>query len=362
MNKKLRIIGGLVFLVLAITTLTLIAKVTKPQGDADLPLIWHAPEFSLNNQHAELITTDALYGHVWIANFFFTKCTSACPMMTSKMVILQNQIKNPNVRFVSFSVDPAHDTTADLAKYAQSWNAQEQRWLLLQTQTESLADITKRLQVSVKATGNKADPISHSSTFFLFDQKGMLRGRYASVGDDMHRLVKDVGKLSANTKFVPAVALDSSGQQIYDNLRCASCHDHDNLAPTLAGLSGRTVTLSDNQTVIADAAYIRESIQNPNAKMVKGYVALMPAYKDYLNAEQLDRLVTYLQSLEAIPGTQSSAINEVHKDVFCNRDVRVTETTPRAVHANKTYYFCCPNCRASFVADPEAYVGKSTEE
>ncbi len=363
MNKAARIIGGLLFMVLTISALTLVAKYAKARDGAaaDLPLLWHAPDFNLHNQRAELISTDDLRGHVWIANFVFTQCTSACPLQTSQMVILQNEIKNPHVRFVSFSVDPVHDTPAVLAAYAQSWNADEQRWLLLQTEVESLRQIAKRMQVPVEATGDTINPISHSSTFFLFDQRGMLRGRYANAVGEMQRLVKDVGALSGGAHQGAAVSAELSGKQIYDNLRCATCHDQDALAPSLGGLLGRRVTLADATTIIADADYVRESIQDPTAKMVKGYVPLMPAYRDYLQPEQLERLVTYVTSLEADPDRPVPSAGTLHTDVICAMQVRVTDGTPQAVYEDKHYYFCSGQCRTTFVADPQAALQRAVD-
>jgi cytochrome oxidase Cu insertion factor (SCO1/SenC/PrrC family) len=80
-----------------------------------LPLLWNAPEFLLTDQRGKPVNKAALAGHVWIADFIFTKCTTVCPLITAKMALLQRQIADPSVRFVSFSVDPEHDTEAALA-------------------------------------------------------------------------------------------------------------------------------------------------------------------------------------------------------------------------------------------------------
>lgn len=108
----------------------------------DLPKLWQVPSFALADQHHRPVTLDALRGAPFIADFIFTQCTSACPMLTSRMVMLQRSLAGVDVRFVSFSVDPAHDTPDVLAAYAARWNERETRWALLANTDASLADIT----------------------------------------------------------------------------------------------------------------------------------------------------------------------------------------------------------------------------
>ena len=84
-------------------------------------------------------------------------------------------------------------------------------------------------------------------------------------------------------------------------MRCNTCHGSGKLArcPDLAGVFGRTAKLVDGRTVVADEAYLRESILEPNAKQVAGYPANMPTYKGQLNEQDLFRLIAYLKSLQA---------------------------------------------------------------
>jgi cytochrome c oxidase subunit 2 len=59
------------------------------------------------------------------------------------------------------------------------------------------------------------------------------------------------------------------------------------------------VRLADGSTVTADDAYLRESILNPNAKIVAGYQPLMPSFQGQLTEEQILALTTYVKSLRA---------------------------------------------------------------
>ena len=79
------------------------------------------------------------------------------------------------------------------------------------------------------------------------------------------------------------------------------CHSVDGstlVGPTWLGLFGRTETLADGTTVVVDEAYLRESIVDPNAKVVAGFPAgAMPPFS-YLTEQQLADLIAYIKSLQ----------------------------------------------------------------
>jgi cytochrome c oxidase subunit 2 len=96
----------------------------------------------------------------------------------------------------------------------------------------------------------------------------------------------------------PAVA----GKRLFDEFRCASCHAPATgpvRGPPLDGVYGHDVVLRNNQTVMADDEYLRESILRPNAKIVLGYEPLMPSFEGQLDEEQLLALLAYIKSLAA---------------------------------------------------------------
>ncbi len=103
--------------------------------------------------------------------------------------------------------------------------------------------------------------------------------------------------LSGNAnQMSPAAA----GQQMFESLGCASCHGANaegGRGPALLGLYGNNVVLNNGQTVRADEGYIRESILNPQAKIVTGFGPIMPSFQGQLSEEQLLQLVAYVKSL-----------------------------------------------------------------
>jgi cytochrome c oxidase subunit II len=87
-----------------------------------------------------------------------------------------------------------------------------------------------------------------------------------------------------------------SGEKLYEKFGCNLCHGQQ--APTLAGLYGSKVELEGGGTVVADDAYIRESILDSTAKIVKGYPPIMPSYRGQVSEVQLLELVEYIKSLK----------------------------------------------------------------
>ncbi len=91
----------------------------------------------------------------------------------------------------------------------------------------------------------------------------------------------------------------AAGAQLFQQSGCIGCHTGaaGAPAPSLNGVFGKQVELANGQTVVADENYIRESILNPSAQVVKGFQPIMPSYQGRLSTEEVFALVTYIQSL-----------------------------------------------------------------
>src|SRR5215471_2978940 len=103
-------------------------------------------------------------------------------------------------------------------------------------------------------------------------------------------------------------SLATAGAKLFQQHACNTCHRPDSLArgPNLEGLFGKQVQLADGRTIVADESYIRESILNPNAKIVAGFQPIMPTFQGLINEEGLLQLVAYIKSLSK-PKTPSGA-------------------------------------------------------
>ena len=103
-----------------------------------------------------------------------------------------------------------------------------------------------------------------------------------------------------------SASMADAGQQLFQRAGCASCHtaDGNGPGPPLAGVFGSQVQLESGEIVVADENYIRESIVNPNAKIVHGRQPIMPSFQGQLSEEQILQLIAYIKSLgsQGVPG------------------------------------------------------------
>jgi cytochrome c oxidase subunit 2 len=102
----------------------------------------------------------------------------------------------------------------------------------------------------------------------------------------------------------------AAGQQLFQSLGCASCHGANGeggRGPTLAGVFGQKTQLQTGDSVTVDEGYVRESILNPQAKLVAGFGAIMPTFQGQITEDQLMQLVAYIKSLPAGGQTQQPA-------------------------------------------------------
>jgi len=91
-----------------------------------------------------------------------------------------------------------------------------------------------------------------------------------------------------------------NGERLFTDLACVTCHkpDSSGRGPSLAGVFGSKVTLTDGRTVVADENYLRESIMNSQAKVVQGYQGIMPTFQGMVTEENLMQLIAYIKTLK----------------------------------------------------------------
>jgi len=103
------------------------------------------------------------------------------------------------------------------------------------------------------------------------------------------------------------MSLAAAGEKLFQTLGCVSCHaDNDTgRGPSLAGLFGKAIQLQGGKSVIADEAYIRESILEPQAKIVAGYPPIMPTFKGLISEEGILQILAYLKSVKRDEGAKA---------------------------------------------------------
>jgi len=155
-------------------------------------------DFSLINQNGDTITQDTYAGKIYVADFFFTTCTTICPIMTTHMARIQEHIKNdPEVMLLSHTVTPEIDSVPQLKKYAVEKGVLDEKWNLVTGDKKHIYALARKSYLAVKTagTGDAYDMI-HTENFMLIDKKRQIRGFYDGTNaEDIERLLKDLSAL-----------------------------------------------------------------------------------------------------------------------------------------------------------------------
>lgn len=182
---KVLFAGAALIMVLGVCNLA-----ARPAAKA-LSVLAEIPVFQLLTEDAAPFGRADLNGSVWIADFIFTRCSGACPVMASHMYRLQESLPK-SIRFVSFSVDPEYDTPERLKAYAANTLAEPGRWIFLTGEMEMINRVAAAIHL-----GQVDEPLMHSQRFVLVDKTGKVRGYYDS-NDPAHlqALEKDAKSLA----------------------------------------------------------------------------------------------------------------------------------------------------------------------
>ena len=181
--------------VLCVSALSITAACIKP---APLAVLGEVPRFTLISETGQPFDSHSLDGHIWIANFIFTTCDGPCPMMSTNMRRLQDQTatEHPDVRFVSFTVDPARDTPPVLAEYAKRYKRDPNRWFFLTGDQAALHDVSLNGFKLQSVDGS----MTHSTRFVLVDKQRRIRGFYITGEDGFQqKLIHDIRQLARET-------------------------------------------------------------------------------------------------------------------------------------------------------------------
>jgi protein SCO1/2 len=185
--------------IVGLTGLRMMSQPGTGDAHAALPVLRAAPGFQLTDQHGRPVSRDALEGRAWVADFIFTSCPGQCLLMTDQFRALQRAFTQESLAFVSFSVDPGHDTPEVLAAYAQRHGG-DPRWRLLTGPRDAIYQLCRDgFGLAADDAGAGADqPITHSVRLILVDTRGQVRGTYdATDGTAMARLRRDLRRLLA---------------------------------------------------------------------------------------------------------------------------------------------------------------------
>lgn len=113
------------------------------------------------------------------------------------------------------------------------------------------------------------------------------------------------------------MTMEQSGQKIFNSVGCNNCHGGEDTlrGPSLKNIYGTKRTFSNSGPVVADEAYLRESILNPANKLTAGYGQTMSAYEGQLSEEEIINLIAYIKSgaVTPVPSGETSRRQATNK-------------------------------------------------
>lgn len=178
----------------------LMGRVKQSDGEVVTDTIYnHIPPFRLIDQDGKTVDQAIVKNKIFVAAFFFTRCGTICPRISSQLTRVQDIFRNyPEVVLVSHTVDPEHDRPAQLKVYAKKYEAIPGKWYFL---TGNKADIYNlamhgyylpTVDAGVKE-GKPDETFIHSEKLVLVDKEGIVRGFYDGTDkEDVDRLVLEI--------------------------------------------------------------------------------------------------------------------------------------------------------------------------
>jgi cytochrome oxidase Cu insertion factor (SCO1/SenC/PrrC family) len=147
-------------------------------------------DFALTERTGRTIHRDDLLGKVWVGAFVFTRCAGPCHQVSGTMARLQHDLADlPDVRLVTFTVDPEYDTRRVLNEYAERRNADPERWLFLTGEPDKVYSLIRNgfhlyAEPNRGAERTAGNEVTHDVRLALVDRRGHLRVGKTSTGSE----------------------------------------------------------------------------------------------------------------------------------------------------------------------------------
>ncbi|WP_298500269.1 SCO family protein [uncultured Algibacter sp.] len=152
-------------------------------------------DFNLINQNGISITQETYKNKIYIADFFFTRCATICPIMTTNMVKIQNAfLKDDNVMFLSISVTPEIDNISVLKDYAIKKGVIDKKWNVTTGNKKHIYNLARKSYFAVVEQGDGGlQDFIHTPNFILIDKEKQIRGIYDGTNnEDIKRIIEDI--------------------------------------------------------------------------------------------------------------------------------------------------------------------------
>ncbi len=152
-------------------------------------------DFSLINQNGDTITQEDYKDKIYVADFFFTRCTTICPVMTNNMAKVQNAFLNDDsVKILSHSVTPIIDSIPVLREYANHKGVIDSKWNVTTGNKKHIYELARKSYFAVVDEGDGGvQDFIHTENFILVDKKRRIRGFYDGTNSEqIDKLIADI--------------------------------------------------------------------------------------------------------------------------------------------------------------------------
>jgi len=178
------------------------AKISKDaNGNEKIDTVYKTiPDFKFLNQDSVEVTQDAFKNKVYVADFFFTSCTTICPVMHRNMKTIYDKYKgNPEVMFLSHTIDFKYDKPSVLKKYAQKLGVDGPQWQFLYGEKAAVYGLAEKdYLVAVQEDSAATDGYVHQGWLVLIDKHKRIRGAYdGTKTEEVEKLKSDMDILLA---------------------------------------------------------------------------------------------------------------------------------------------------------------------
>ena len=143
------------------------------------------PDFKFINQNEKLVSNKDYLGKVYIVEFFFTTCTTICPIMNTNLIHIQNSFTAfLDFGIASFSINPEYDTSEVLRLYAQDNGITNPNWNLMTGDRNEIYKLANDgFNLYTAASSDFVDGFEHSGYFAIIDKEGYIRSRVDEFGN-----------------------------------------------------------------------------------------------------------------------------------------------------------------------------------
>ena len=173
-----------------------IVERTDENNKTFIDTIYHTiGDFTFIDQDSSIITSQTFSNSIYVTDFFFTTCPSICPKMTAQMMRVYEQFENNNqVKILSHSIDPEHDSVTVLKEYANNLGVKSDKWHFVTGDKKEIFEMgEKNYMVAIVEDENVDGGFFHGGHFLLVDHKKHIRGIYDGTDSlDVKELINDI--------------------------------------------------------------------------------------------------------------------------------------------------------------------------